>query len=67
MNLIRLWALAIALAAPAASQSVQPGTSFYGLAHSKDGDSLMVGNREVRLFGIDAPEFDQTCTRKGAS
>ena len=35
-----------------------------GLARAKDGDSLMVGHTEVRLFGIDAPEFDQTCTRK---
>ena len=27
-----------------------------------DGDSLMVGDYEVRLFGIDAPELSQTCT-----
>lgn len=38
---------------------------FYGLARSKDGDSLIVGAHEVRLFGIDAPEFDQTCKRNG--
>jgi hypothetical protein len=25
----------------------------------------MVGDREVRLFGIDAPEYDQTCERAG--
>ncbi len=25
----------------------------------------MVGESEVRLFGIDAPEFDQTCSRQG--
>lgn len=25
---------------------------FYGLAKAKDGDSLMVAQREVRLFGI---------------
>lgn len=25
----------------------------------------MVGDREVRLFGIDAPEWDQLCTRAG--
>jgi endonuclease YncB( thermonuclease family) len=40
-------------------------TPFYGLAQAKDGDSLQVGNREVRLFGIDAPEWDQSCTRAG--
>jgi endonuclease YncB( thermonuclease family) len=39
--------------------------SFYGLAQSIDGDSLRVGDREVRLFGIDAPEFDQSCKRSG--
>lgn len=38
---------------------------FSGLGKAKDGDSLMVGNREVRLFGVDAPEWDQPCTRAG--
>ena len=41
------------------------GDTFFGLGHAKDGDSLMVGEREVRLFGIDAPEWDQTCKRGG--
>jgi endonuclease YncB( thermonuclease family) len=36
-----------------------------GIARGKDGDSLMVGETEVRLFGIDAPEFDQSCNRSG--
>lgn len=40
---------------------------FSGIGRSIDGDSLMVGEREVRLFGIDAPEFNQTCTRVGAA
>ncbi len=35
-----------------------------GSAHAIDGDSLMVGETEVRLFGIDAPELAQTCTTK---
>ena len=26
-----------------------------------DGDSLNVNNKEVRLIGIDAPEYNQTC------
>ncbi|MBT8475582.1 MAG: thermonuclease family protein, partial [Alphaproteobacteria bacterium] len=28
-----------------------------------DGDTIDVGGTRVRLFGIDAPEGDQTCTR----
>lgn len=36
-----------------------------GIGRSIDGDSLMVGQQEVRLFGIDAPEFTQTCSRSG--
>ena len=38
-----------------------------GTGHSIDGDSLRVGNSEVRLHGIDAPEFTQTCMRAGRS
>ena len=34
-------------------------------ARAIDGDSLMVSDQEVRLFGIDAPELMQTCTRNG--
>jgi len=28
-----------------------------------DGDTIRIGGETVRLFGIDAPERDQTCTR----
>jgi endonuclease YncB( thermonuclease family) len=38
-----------------------------GMAYAKDGDSLRVGEKEVRLFGIDAPELDQACQRDGHS
>jgi len=34
---------------------------FSGKVRVIDGDSLKVGGREVRLFGIDAPEYSQTC------
>ena len=26
-----------------------------------DGDSLTIGDKEIRLIGIDAPEYNQTC------
>ena len=31
----------------------------------RESEGRGVGNREVRLFGIDAPEFDQQCKRGG--
>lgn len=34
---------------------------FSGKVFVIDGDSLKVGGKEVRLFGIDAPEYSQTC------
>lgn len=43
-----------------AAQGIQP---VYGIATAGDGDSLTVAGKRIRLFGIDAPEFDQTCTR----
>lgn len=44
-----------------------PGQSgeLSGYAHVIDGDSLRIGNGEVRLVGIDAPEGRQNCTRNG--
>ena len=53
-------ALLISACTPAAAQQ-----AIYGTGHAKDGDSLIVGDKEVRLFGIDAPEFDQSCTKDG--
>lgn len=32
-----------------------------GNARAKDGDSLTLNGAEVRLFGVDAPELNQTC------
>jgi endonuclease YncB( thermonuclease family) len=51
------WLLA---SSPAGAQFV-----VSGIGQAKDGDSLTVADREIRLFGIDAPEFDQTCQRDG--
>lgn len=38
-----------------------------GAGRTVDGDSLFVGQHEVRLKGLDAPEGRQTCTRGGNS
>lgn len=35
-----------------------------GMGRAIDGDSLKVGQEEVRLHGIDAPELTQSCVRK---
>lgn len=37
-----------------------------GVGHPIDGDSLRVGQDEVRLKGIDAPEGRQTCRRNSS-
>ena len=56
-----LFLLLNALPAGAAPESIR------GKARAMDGDSLRVGRSEVRLWGIDAPEFDQSCDREGRS
>lgn len=38
-----------------------PPPALTGRAYVVDGDSLEVAGERVRLFGIDAPEFDQQC------
>lgn len=38
-----------------------------GVAIITDGDSITLGGVRVRLRGIDAPEYTQTCQRGGAS
>ena len=39
--------------------------TFIGDARVIDSDSLRVEGQEIRLFGIDAPEFNQTCKLSG--
>ncbi|MEM7271110.1 MAG: thermonuclease family protein [Pseudomonadota bacterium] len=39
-----------------------------GEARIIDGDSIEIGGADIRLYGIDAPEFDQTCLdRRGST
>jgi endonuclease YncB( thermonuclease family) len=42
-------------------------TEIAGVASVRDGDSLEIGGRKVRLHGVDAVEGGQTCTREGVS
>ena len=62
-RLLYLMGLCSAAACFGQSPNAQP---IYGIARAGDGDSLEMNGRQVRLFGIDAPEFDQSCTRSGA-
>ena len=64
---ILLAAIAWAAACASSTALAAPAEVFWGTARAKDGDSLVVGSREVRLFGVDAPEFDQTCKRSGTN
>lgn len=54
----------LVLAAALLSTPVQAQT-LSGPAEIIDGDSLTVSGISVRLFGIDAPEGKQTCSRSG--
>ncbi len=40
---------------------LQFNKKFAGIGAVIDGDSIKVGKNEVRLFGLDAPEYSQTC------
>ncbi len=53
-------AFVVAFSGPALGQA-----SVWGIARAGDGDSLTVNGTRVRLFGIDAPELDQSCRRGG--
>lgn len=55
------------LGVAATSAIAQPVGDIVGKAKVIDGDTLEVGGRPVRLWGIDAPAADQTCTAGGAS
>ena len=41
--------------------SLEFDKSFSGVTQVIDGDSIKVGDKEVRLFGLDAPEYKQIC------
>lgn len=50
---------AVLTSAPATAETIT------GSATVIDGDTLEISGRRIRLFGIDAPEFQQVCARSG--
>jgi endonuclease YncB( thermonuclease family) len=60
------WLIAAALLAVVVAACQPKGEPITGTVRVVDGDSLHVGNTEVRLFGVDAFEGSQACLRDGS-
>lgn len=56
--------LILCAVSPSTVVKAQSDRPIFGTAQAQDGDSLEINGVRIRLHGIDAPEFDQTC-RKG--
>ena len=61
----RLLVTAIAVFALGAEVACVPQERISGRVEITDGDSFEIGSTSIRLFGIDAPEGRQSCTRDG--
>lgn len=69
--ILLVFGLIFARAVPGASD--QPNrrnageTPFFGFAEAVDGDTLRLSGTRLRLKGLDAPEYAQTCERDGGA
>lgn len=59
--LIALLPLVAAMLLLGEQKQMTPVTRVAGAARVIDGDNLAIGERSIRILGIDAPERDQTC------
>jgi len=64
MKATMLWAIVLSCAVVGASLPGEEG-ELAGRMRVADGDTLRLGPRRVRLFGIDAPEIAQVCRVRG--
>ena len=62
---MRAFLLLLSFAAVAVPIGEANAQVIFGNPRVVDGDTLDFGGERVRLFGIDAPELAQTCTRNG--
>jgi endonuclease YncB( thermonuclease family) len=56
-----LFVMALIAAAALGSKQLAPKELAPGLGKIKDGDSFVLRGKQIRLHGIDAPEYRQTC------
>ncbi len=47
--------------------NVAAQTMIEGVPYIRDADTIAIGTTVIRLYGIDAPEGNQTCSRAGSS
>lgn len=67
MRIHPAWLSAIAALAFATGGAAVAQERVAGRAQIIDGDSFEIGSKGVRLFGVDAPEGRQSCTRSNGS
>jgi endonuclease YncB( thermonuclease family) len=48
------------------SAALAGAADFSGSATAKDGDDLIIGGHDLRLFGVDASELSQGCDAGGS-
>jgi endonuclease YncB( thermonuclease family) len=59
------WLLGLLVLGVGAERACVPQERISGRAEITDGDSLEIASARLRLYGVDAPEGRQSCTRDG--
>ena len=63
LSLALAFGLLLTLSGMSTLGQAAPASVIRGKATVRDGDSLEVAGRQIRLWGVDAPEARQTCRR----